>query len=308
MNLYFAPMEGITTYTFRSVHIKVFGGCSAYFAPFITPTANEKVGNRCFRDILPRNNEFTWPKVQLLSNDAPAFLDFSQKIKDLGYTEVNLNLGCPSSTVVKKGRGAGFLRDIDALDRFLFEIFKKCDLEITVKTRIGFASGEELDPLIAIYNKYPIKQLCVHPRTREAFYNGVPDMEAFKRVYNLSNAPLCYNGNIFSKEDFLKIKANFPNLEGVMLGRGAVANPAIFREINGGEKLKTAELLEFHHALADKYLPILGSQVYTLHKLKEIWMYIMWNFPNEKKILKAIKKSSSLSDLSFAISCLPELR
>ena len=125
MNLYFAPMEGITTYTFRSVHSKMFGGCIAYFAPFITPTTNEKVGTRSFRDILPRNNEFTWPKVQLLSNDAPAFLDFSQKIKDLGYTEVNLNLGCPSSTVVKKGRGAGFLRDIDALDRFLFEIFEK---------------------------------------------------------------------------------------------------------------------------------------------------------------------------------------
>lgn len=307
MNLYFAPLEGITTHTYRKVHNQLFGGCDGYFAPFITPTTNDKVGTRSFRDILPQNNMGIHLIVQLLSSDADAFLSFCQKINSLGYNEVNLNLGCPSSTVVKKSRGAGFLRDTDALDCFLSEIFEKTPVEISIKTRIGFSSSQEFEKLISIYNKYPIKQVIVHPRVREDYYNGVPDMKAFGLAHSLSASPLCYNGDVFSAEDFVRITKQFPGLEGVMLGRGAIANPAIFRELRGGERLKTSELVKFHYKLAESYLPLLGSEVYTLHKLKEIWLYIMWNFPGEKKLLKAIKKSSSLADLSSAINCLPEL-
>ena len=96
-------------------------------------------------------------------------------------------------------------------------------------------------------------------------------------------------------------------LEGVMFGRGAVMNPAIFREVKGGRTLETRELVEFTDLLAERYLKVLGSEVYTLHKLKEIWMYMMWNYPEEKKILKAVKKSNRLPDLLEAIKGLPEI-
>lgn len=307
MKLYFAPLEGITTYTYRSVHAEMFGAADSYFAPFITPTRDEKVGTRSFRDILPENNCGIKLTPQLLGNDSDAFLQFLGKLKDLGYKSVNLNLGCPSSTVTKKGRGAGALRDLDALDQFFDEVFEKADLDISVKTRIGFFDAEEFEGILKVYNRYPITELIVHPRCREQYYNGTPDMAAFALSHRLAKAPLCYNGDIFSKTDFDRFCGEFPGVDGVMLGRGAIKNPAIFREIRGGERLKTSELLAFHDRLSERYMEVLKSEVYTLHKLKEIWMYIMWNFPDEKKLLKAVKKANSLLDLSRAVSYLPEL-
>lgn len=285
----------------------MFGGCDGYYAPFITPTANEKVGARVIRDIIPQKNSCGDLTVQVLANQADAFLCFEQKIKELGYKAVNLNFGCPSGTVVKKGRGAGFLRDPEGIDRFLDEIFSRSELEISVKTRIGFLASEEMNELMTVYNKYPLTLLVIHPRTRAAYYNGVPDIAAFAKAYNAANAPVCYNGNIFCKEDFQSLCDKFPQLDSVMLGRGAIANPALPREIRGGEALKTAELVEFTQKLTERYLEVLGSEVYTLHKLKEIWMYMMWNFPDEKKIFKAIKKASKPAELASAVNCLPEL-
>ena len=307
MKLYLAPLEGITTYTYRNTHFEMFGGCDTYFAPFITPTENEKVGLRVIRDIVPDKNQGIDLVPQVLSNKAEAFLGFLPKIKELGYTSINLNFGCPSGTVVKKGRGAGFLKDVEGIDEFLYRIFEKTDIEISVKTRIGFWQAEEMERLTEIYNKYPISLLIIHPRTRENYYNGVPDMAIFKKAYDASKIPVCYNGNVFSADDFEKIKNDFPKLHSVMLGRGVIANPAIFREIRGGKRLKTAELAAFTARLQERYLGVLGSEVYTLHKLKEIWMYMMWNFPDEKKLFKAIKKASTLADLNTAITQLPEL-
>jgi len=137
MKLYFAPMEGVTTYTYRNTHAEMFGGCDEYFAPFIVPTENEKLSIKNLRDILKENNNID-VIPQVMASSAMAFLEFEKKIKDLGYNKVNLNFGCPSGTVVKKMRGAGALRDLDALDKFLDYIFNKSYVEISVKRRTSF--------------------------------------------------------------------------------------------------------------------------------------------------------------------------
>ncbi len=307
MNLYFAPLEGITTHIYRNTHSQMFGGCDSYFAPFITPSDNERISLKSLRDIVPDVNQDINLTVQVLTNRGDSFLKFEEKIRTLGYNSVNINLGCPSGTVVKKNRGSGFLRDTDALDSFLCQIFTDSKLEISIKTRSGFSSGTELETLVSVYNKYPLTSLIIHPRSRADFYKGDPDMEVFAKAYKASENKVCYNGNVFSAKDYQRITGDFPDTEGIMLGRGAVSNPAIFREIHGGGKLETSELIDFTKVLAERYLPVLGSEIYTLHKLKEIWMYIMWNFPNEKKILKAIKKSSHLYDLFDAIKLLPDI-
>lgn len=300
MNLYFAPLEGITTFTYRNTHNEMFGGVDYYYAPFITPSDNEKVNKKGVRDILPENNT---SKIipQVLVNNSISFLKFCKKIRELGYFDININLGCPSSTVVRKGRGSGFLKEPDKLDLFLSEIFDDTDMLVSVKTRTGYSESNEFDRLLEIYNTYPLSELIIHPRTREDYYKGLPDDEVFKKAYNNTEIPLSYNGNIFSKEDYDAKISKFPNLKGVMIGRGAVSNPAIFREIKGGKKLTTDELLEFSERLRDNYLKVLGSDIYTLHKLKEIWMYIMWRYPEEKKILKSIKKSESLKEFMSSI-------
>lgn len=306
MKLYFAPMEGITSHIFRNVHHRLFGGCDKYFAPFIVPTENERITLKTLKDLLPENNN---AKVvpQVLCNDGEVFKEFIKKLKYLGFDEVNLNFGCPSGTVVKKNRGAGILREPETLDRFLDEIFSDCDIKISVKTRVGFNSHDEFDKLLEIYNKYPISELIIHPRVREEYYKGTANPETFDKAYYNTKLELCYNGDIRSVKDFDKISEKYDRLSSAMIGRGAVTNPAIFREIKGGKKLQTKELVAFSKALEEEYLKLLGSYTYTFHRLKEIWMLMILNFPEEQKIFKAIKKSGRMSDLNETIACLPEL-
>lgn len=299
--LYFAPMEGITSYTYRNTHKEFFGGCDAYFAPFISPSENERISERHFRDILPENNKDVHIVPQTLTNKSEYVYMFEKQVEKIGYREFNINLGCPSGTVVKKGKGSGFLKDPDGVDKFLEEIFEKNKLDISVKTRIGYSSGTEMERLTEIYNKYNLKELIIHPRVREAMYTGEPDMAVFKKAYETAKNKVCYNGNIFTLEDFEKISAEYKTLDRIMVGRGAVANPAIFREIKGGRKLEEKELTEFTLLLAERYMNILKSEVFTLKKLKEIWMYMLWNFPDNKKLIKALKKTNSLTDFKKII-------
>ena len=307
MKLYFAPLEGITKSIYRNLHAEMFGGCDAYYAPFITPSDNEKIGRKNVKDILPEHNASIPLCVQVQTNNAASFLKFEDKITPLGYDAVNINLGCPSATVVNKGRGAGFLQDPVALDAFMAAIFEKSRMHISVKTRLGFWDRNEMDDLMKIYNRYNLSLLIIHPRTRNDFYNGVPDDAAFEKAYAASVSPICYNGNIFTKADFERVTKRFPNLDSVMLGRGAIANPAIFREIKGGAPLATEELIAFSDELLKRYYKELQSEVFTLQKLKEVWMYMMWNYPEEKKILKSIKKANHFSDFLAAIQLLPKL-
>lgn len=305
MKLYFAPLEGITTKTYRNTHFELFESVDKYYSPFINPGDNERITEKLMRDVLPEENKAPLA-VQIMCNQKEPFLKFAQKVSEFGYDEININLGCPSGTVVSKGRGAGFLKEKEELDRFLDGIFSSCNMKISVKTRIGFSSPDEMAELTEIYNKYPISLLIVHPRVREAYYKGEVDTEAFKSVYEVYKKPLCYNGDIVTKADAERIKLEFPELFGVMIGRGAVKNPAIFREIKGGQPLSAKELSKFLLSLKEKYLCLLKSDVFTMHKLKEIMMSVKDNYPEDKKLLKSIKKANKLSELETVIKNLPE--
>ncbi len=308
MNLYYAPLEGIGLRVLRKVHNEVFGCVDAYFAPFISPGDQERVNRKGMRDIAPEENKEVKPKIQVLTGNAESFLKFSEDVKSLGYDEVNINMGCPVQMVTKKGRGSGMLRNPEELDLFLSEIFSKSDMKISVKTRIGFSSAEEFPHLIEIFNKYPISELIVHPRIREQFYKGTPDMDSFSYAYNNYKGKLCYNGDIWEKEDFDIICEKYPDLESVMIGRGAVKNPAIFREIKGGKSITTEELFFFSEKMAKEWYEVLKSETYTLYKLKELWGYMLLNFPEEKKLSKAIKKAGTPDELNSLVKLLPDIK
>ena len=307
MELYLAPMEGITTYTYRNTHAELFGECDAYYAPFIVPTDNEKLTLKTLRDIKPENNKVNL-KAQVMCSSKKAFSEFVRKIKEIGYDEININLGCPSGTVVKKSRGSGALKDADALDEMLCGFFDEADIKISLKTRAGFYCHDEFENILKIYKKYPVSKLIVHPRVREEYYRGEPNLESFKKAYELFKSKLCYNGDIYSVSDYIKIREMFPDINSVMIGRGCVKNPAIFREIKGGKPLTTAELVNFSNTLEKRYLELFKSEINTLRKLKEIWMHAITNYPEEHKIIKAVKKSSKLCELNNAINSLPELK
>ena len=306
MELYLAPMEGITTYIYRNAHAKLFGGCDAYYAPFIVPSGNEKLRRKSLRDIAPENNSVNL-KVQVMCTTNPEFENFVRKIKEIGYNEVNLNLGCPSGTVVKKARGSGALKNLDTLDEMLCGIFDIEDIKISIKTRAGFYSHDEFEDILKIYAKYPLSKLIVHPRVREEYYKGKPNLESFKKAYEIFKNKLCYNGDIYSVYNYNEINEKFPGLDSIMIGRGCVRNPAIFREIRGGKRLSTAELINFSNILEKEYLKIYRTETNVLHKLKEIWMQVGTNYPEENKIIKAVKKAGKLTELNSAVNSLPEL-
>ena len=208
--LSFAPLEGITGWVFRQVHQRRFPGLDRYYAPFFAPTTDSPLTGRGLSDLQPDHNQGVPVVPQLLANQAEAFLAAARVLQDLGYAEVNLNLGCPSGTVVAKGKGAGFLAHPQALDAFLADIFSRTDLAISIKTRIGVEEEGEWPALLAIFRRYPIRELIIHPRLRRDFYRGPVRQGAFQYAVDHCDLPLCYNGDLFTPQACRELAAQFP--------------------------------------------------------------------------------------------------
>lgn len=296
MKFYFAPLEGITGYLYRNAHYKFFDRADKYFAPFIGTNQNGIRKTKEIRDILPENNPEIPLVPQLLSNKAGDFITYAKKIQQLGYKEINLNLGCPSRTVAAKKKGAGFLAFPEELDRFLEEIFEEVSADISIKTRIGMDQPEEFAGLLDIYNRYPLKELIIHPRTQKDYYNGKPDLEMFRYGLENSKNPVCYNGDIFTKEDYERFRKEFPQTDRVMLGRGLLKNPGLIGELKGGERTGTDRLKAFHDELYEKYRENFSGETPVLFKMKELWVYLSGEFPDCEKTMKKIKKAQRLRD------------
>ena len=170
MRFDFAPMEGVTDYVFRAIHHRYFPGIDRYFAPFLSPTMDGRFTGKKGKDVLPENNTGLDLVPQLLTKRPEDFHWAAQALADLGYTQVDLNLGCPSGTVVAKGKGSGLLADLSALEAFLDGIFEQTPLEISIKTRLGMRDPEEFPALLELFNRYPVQELTVHARVRADFY------------------------------------------------------------------------------------------------------------------------------------------
>ena len=298
----FAPMEGVTTAVFRQVHARCFPGVDRYYAPFLAPDGSGKYRLGSRRDILPENNRDIPLVPQVLCNRAEPFLAVARELGEMGYREVNLNLGCPSATVVPKHKGAGLLQDLNFLDDLLAELFSRCELQISVKTRLGLESTAEFPAILEVYNRYPIRELIIHARDRAGMYRSQPDLDAFAAAFAASRAPVCYNGNVFSPADRDRVCAAAEGLSRIMLGRGAVTNPALFRVLRGGRALEQAELLDFLTRLESAYTASGLGDHYTLGRMKECWHYVNHMFPDCDRALRQIQKAQNLADYRDAVT------
>ena len=306
MKYYLAPMEGITGHIYRNVYEKYFHNIDKYFTPFIVPNQSLSLKTKELRDLLPENNEGLNVVPQILTNDAEGFILTANKLKQLGYDEINLNLGCPAGTVVSKKRGSGFLAYPDELDKFLDEIYKISDMKISIKTRLGKERPEEFYNLIEIYNKYPLEELIIHPRTREDFYGNIPNLKMFKEALSLSKHPICYNGDIFTTENYNEIVKEFPEIDKVMLGRGVLANPGLIGEIRENKFISKEVLKEFHDEIFENYTILLNEDKNAMYRMKELWGYMSHIFTDNKKYYKKIKKAQKAKDYREAVSRLFE--
>ncbi len=292
MRYYFAPMEGITDSIYRHLHHRFFPGVDRYYMPFLSPTVHRELTNREARELPPADSENFLAIPQLLTKVPEDFLWATEKCRELGYEEVNLNLGCPSGTVTAKGKGSGMLRDLEALEAFLDAVFSKAVLPISVKTRLGFEDPGEFPALLEIFNRYPIAELTVHPRVRKQFYSGDVDLAMFTYAAQNSKNPVVYNGDIRNKSQISAIRAEFPQVQAVMIGRGLVAEPGMLSPVGTDPKTLGA----FMDALLEAYLTAFGGSRNAMFRLKENWNMVLSRLDGCEKLAKRLRKTTDLAE------------
>ena len=316
--LYLAPMEDLTGYVFRNVLAKHFGYVDKYFTPFISPD-NRIMKTRSKRELIPSNNEGLNVVPQLLTNDPDLFNEGAKLIAGLGYREININFGCPSNTVAAKFKGSGILRAPDVMDRFLDGVFNSDivvheypELAISVKTRAGYNDTSDFDEVLRILDRYPFSEIIIHPRLKKDLYGGNPRMDMFDLACDRLHGDIVYNGDIYSVGDYEKAASGFEDrindngarITGVMIGRGAVTNPGIFRHIRTGQHITTDELYDFLYDLYETYKTDYGTGN-AIARMKEVWAYTSALIPDEKersRVLKSIIKLKTESEYRDAIT------
>ncbi len=311
-------MEGITGRILRNTYESVFTGqIETYFAPFISCAGKKGISPKDRRELLPENNPGIRLIPQVLENRAEEFGYLAQALKQMGYDEINLNLGCPSKTVVSKGRGAGFLTDPDELDRFLEAAFETCEKSkqrLSIKTRLGMEETEEFDRLFEIYERYPYSELIIHPRLQRDYYKFPVRTAEFDKAWEKrKNDRLIYNGDITSPDQIRTLKERYPGMPAVMIGRGLLMYPFLAELIQENQEygsdssksvrsrsvsnadsdmqkmnLQTTDLAAtehfrklwlFHDRLYAAYKEEMPGMKVVLFKMKELWCYLGESFP-----------------------------
>ena len=304
--LLFAPMEGITLFRYRMIHHRMFPGAAEYYTPFIAPDSKGSFRPKYLRELTSDCNSLR-VIPQLLVNNAEAFCATAEKLRELGFGELNLNIGCPSGTVFSKHKGAGMLTDLASLDAVLDGIYSHAEQKgyrVSIKTRMGVHSTEEFPAILECYRKYPISKLIVHARCRDDFYRGEADLSGLASSIGECLFPVVYNGNIAALEDLEKVSLAAPQIESVMIGRAAVSNPALFRWFKTGEQLRLEELKAFHDELVETWMEDGLSPAFTVERAKTLWAYMQELFPEAKREVKAVLKARNMPDYRIAAETL----
>ena len=301
MKIYCAPLEGITGYIFRNAYNGIYGHIDKYFAPFISPAENCPITPRERKDITPENNRGINLVPQILTCRSDCFIEAAKELQNMGYREINLNLGCPSGTVCAKGKGAGFLPETAALQKFLDDIYAYGESEgmsISVKTRLGYYNPDEFYDLLEIFNAFPVSELIVHPRIRANFYKGEPRREYYAYALEHSKIPLVYNGNIYTTEDFEDLSNTFKNSpDPVMLGRGLISDPSLADKLNGfASETDFTKFRKLHDTLYHEYQKVMSPDINVLYRMKELWTYWRVLFDGKDKDIKRLLKAKKYAE------------
>lgn len=295
--LYLAPIRGLTDALFRDTFAGHFGGFDAAVAPFITPQKKSLYQDKQIRDVLPEYNTRLPVVPQLLHTDPEDFLVLARRLGDLGYSHINWNLGCPAPMVARKKRGSGLLPFPEEIIDLLSRVLPELDIELSIKTRLGFHDLAETRALLPQLNRFRLKEIIIHARLGKQLYRGSTDPEGFAVCRQLSVHQLTYNGDIEDVATFSSLAARLPGIERWMIGRGALANPFLAEEIKGYPRQSTEErrmrLYNFHQDLFNRYTERLSGPSHLLGRVKHLWLYLIASFSGNKKLLKKILKSNS---------------
>lgn len=298
------PFQGITDAPFRNVFKKHFGGIDKYYTPFFTGIQKDHAKNLQVEEIDPRFNDVETLTPQILSNDGEEIIRFATQCKELGYKEINLNMGCPFPRVANKKRGSGLLPYPEKIEAMLSTVFERIDIKFSVKCRLGFFDPDEIVSVIEVFNQYPLSELIIHPRIGKQLYKGEADVKRFAELIPMIKAPLVYNGDIVSVESFERIREQVQPVNEFMLGRGLLANPFLAEEIKNGELNELSKPVcqkkdRLHAYVVDLYedrLRHAGGSPKVLGRMKELWSYLMYSFDEPQIIWRKIKKINALKE------------
>ena len=293
-----APLESVTTWIYRQAHAKIYGRLDKYFIPFLEPHEKRDFKTRELQEILPEHNENIYAVPQILTNRSEGFIKLAKALKEWGYEEINLNLGCPSKTVVTKGKGSGFLAKPEELKLFLTEIFDALsgEVKISVKTRIGKEDPEEFPALLELFNKYPMEELIIHPRVQKDGYGNVPRLEIYELAEKQSMNPLCYNGDLYTREQIRNLTERFPGTQRLMFGRGFLRNPGLLYNEGKDSEETFEKFWAFHDLVYEGYQERNMGDRNVLFKMKELWSYQVYQFSEPERLFKVFKKAQDCKE------------
>ena len=301
----FAPFQGITGKVFRSIWTKQFSGVDEFYTPYFTSINHDSRLSPAKLAELKRISENNIKIVpQILSKDADEIIRFASILKNLGFDELNWNLGCPFPQVATKKRGSGMLPYPDMIDDILQQVLPSIDIRFSVKCRLGYHSPDEFNELISVFNRSNISQLIIHPRIGRQLYKGKADTDAFAAILPQLNMPVVYNGDINTPGDFEQLQQSFPALNSWMIGRGLLANPFLAAQIKGFDLRsdRPKHIRSFVEDLYIAYRKHMNDQLSAIGYMKEYWHYLSQSFDNPHKVLKKIIKTRSFDEYESAVA------
>ena len=309
--LYLAPVLGVTDWIFRSAFMRVFGGFDFAVTPFVKTIKGGGCRPGKLLDFLPQNNKLLPIHPQILTGNPDDFLEMASALFDLGYQTVNLNLGCPMPTSTKKNKGAGLLPQADRLDAFLAKVTRKMQPRLSLKIRTGLDDNSDLDGLIPVFNRYPLQEIIVHPRTAKQRYSGALDFTSFEKCLAEILHEIVYNGDIRTIQDFDQLSGRYVNVKKWMIGRGALQDPLLPGAIKNclvSRENKLDLIRTFHEELLVGYSQKLQSDRAVIAHMMGLWIYLAGALALSDRHLKNMAKAKNLThyrDL-FAQACAAE--
>ncbi len=306
IKIYQAPLQGFTDFDFRKVLAESFGGIDKHFIPYLSYGKGREIKRSQLREVFPENNGSLPVVPQVLFSDQAELFDLVTILTDYGYQEINLNLGCPYPMATNKGRGAAWLEKPEALNEILQQLYAKdFTAKFSVKMRTGMTNDQDAKAIFDVLDQFPMEELILHPRTASQMYDGKANPQLFAEAISQVKHPMVYNGDIFSVADLQNLQSLLPVQNSWMIGRGLLTNPALAVQLKGEvlePKALRKKMREFHDQLLEAYSSRLDGSGHILMKMNQFWTYFSESFENPHKVLKLVKKSSSLLKYNAAVT------
>jgi tRNA-dihydrouridine synthase len=300
-----SPLQGFTDFRFRNAFHRYFGGIDTFYSPYIKLNGKLVIKGSYERDILPENNTTLEVIPQIITNDAEEFLFVANYVQQLGYKELNWNLGCPYPMVAKCGMGSGLISNTSQIEHILKRVHNETDIIVSMKMRMGYENPTEILDVFPILEQYPIKNIAIHARIGKQLYKGGVDLDSFQKCLDTSKQKIYYNGDITSVEKFRIMQERFPSIDHWMIGRGLIADPFLPSMIKNNTTEYPKNKLEifeaFHDTIYQEYDAYLSGPTPIRMKMLGFWEYFSESFSNPQKTFKKIKKAGNSKNYEIAV-------